>query len=134
MAWDWDVDDIDTDEDDRKQWVPMTPQMKKIAETPRPARMGAPTLPVMLMPPQHMTMYTLQLTQGGLAEQASLPMVIPVLSPTGHGLLILKENVGEGVRQRDKETTTDGEGESELTKLLSMPKVWRAERKAPSRK
>jgi len=27
------------------------------------------------------------------------------------GLLIIKENVGKGVRQRDEETTTDREGE-----------------------
>ena len=51
MAWDWDTDDNDTDEDDGKQWVPVMPQTMKVAETPRPARMGAPTLPVMLMPP-----------------------------------------------------------------------------------
>ena len=50
MAWDWDTDDIDTDKDDGKQWGPMTPQMMKIAETPRPTRMGAPTLPVTPMP------------------------------------------------------------------------------------
>ena len=48
--------------------------------------------------------------------------------------MIIKENVGEGVRQRDEETTMDREGESELTELSSMPKVHRAERKAPSRK
>ena len=81
-----------------------------------------------------MTMYTLHLTKGGLAEQVSTPMVIPVLSPTDHGLVIVKENIGEGERQRDKETTADSEGESELTELLSMPKVQRAERKAPSMK
>ena len=132
MAWDWDVDDIDADEDDGKQWVPMMPQMMKHAKTPRPSGMGAPTQPVMLMPPQHMTMYALHLTRGGLAEKASSPMEIPVQSPTGHGPLILKENVGEGARQRDEETTADSEGESKLTKLL-MPQVWRA-RKAPSRK
>ena len=78
-----------------------------------------------------MTMYALHLTRGGLAEQASSHMVIPVFSPTGHGLLIIKENVGEGARQRYEETTVDGEGESELTELSSLPKVWRAERKAP---
>jgi len=61
-------------------------------------------------------------------------MVIPVLFPTGCRPLIVKENIGEGVRQRDEETTADREGESELTKLLSMPKFWRAEKKAPSRK
>ena len=73
-----------------------------------------------------MTMYVLHLTQDGLAKQASLPMVIPVSLPTGHRPLIIKENVGKGARQRDEE--------SELTELSSMPKVWRAERKAPSRK
>src|SRR5882724_1416380 len=81
-----------------------------------------------------MSMYALHLTRGGLAEQASLPIVIPVQSPTGRGPLIFKENIGEGVRQRDEETTTDDDGESKLTELLSMPKVRRAERKAPSRK
>ena len=49
MAWDWDADDIDVDKDDGKQWVPMTPQMMKPAEMPRPARKGAPMLPVTLM-------------------------------------------------------------------------------------
>ena len=115
MAWDWDVDDIDVDEDDGKQWVPVTPQMKKHAEMPRPSKMGAPTQPVMPMPAHQMTMYALHPTRGGLAKQASSPMVIPVQLPTGCGPLILKENVGEGARQRDKETTADGEGESKLT-------------------
>jgi len=55
-------------------------------------------------------------------------MVILVLLPTGCILVILKENIGEGARQRDEE------GQSKLTELSSMPKVWRAERKAPSRK
>ena len=137
MAWDWDTDDIDADEDDRKQWVPVTPQTMKIAETPRPGRIDAPTLPVMPIPPQvtqKMSMYVLHLTRGALAEQASTPMVIPVLSPTGHRPVIIKKNIGEGARQRDEETTADSEGESELTELLIMPKVWREEKKAPSRK
>src|SRR5882724_504355 len=129
MVWDWDADDINMDEDNRKQWVPMTPQMMKHAETPRPSRMGAPTQPVTPMPACQMTMYALHLTRGGLAEQASSPMVILVQLPTGHGQLIIKENVGEGTRQRDEETTVDDEGESELTELL-MPRIWRA-RKAP---
>ena len=25
MSWDWDGDDINADEDDRNQWVPVTP-------------------------------------------------------------------------------------------------------------
>jgi len=36
MAWDWDTDDIYMDKDNGKQWVPMTPQMMKTMETPRP--------------------------------------------------------------------------------------------------
>src|SRR5882724_6006001 len=61
-------------------------------------------------------------------------MVILVQSPTGHGQMIIKENVGKGVRQRDEETTMDDDGESELTELLGIPKTRRAGRKAPSRK
>src|SRR5882724_13355003 len=107
----WDADDINTDEDDGKQWVPMMPQIMKHAEKPRPSRMGAPTQPVMLMPTRQMTMYALHPTQGGLAEQASSPMVILVQSPTGHRQMIIKENFGEGARQRDEETTVEDEGE-----------------------
>src|SRR5882724_2376021 len=132
MAWDWDADDIDADEDDEKQWVTVMPQTMKHAKTPRPSRMGAPTQPVMPMLARQMTMYALHLTRGGLAEQASSPMVIPVQSPTGCRQLIIKENVGEGARQRDEETTADDEGESELTEL-SMPQVQRA-RKAPRKR
>ena len=62
MAWDWDVDEIDMDEDDGKQWVPVTPQMMKQAEMPRPARKGAPTLPVTPMLPRKMNMYALHPT------------------------------------------------------------------------
>ena len=133
MAWDWDADDIDVDEDDGKQWVPVTPQTMKITETPRPTRMGTPTLPVMPMLAQQMSMYALHPTRGGLAKEASSPIVILIQSSTICGPLIFKENIGEGARKRDKQTTVDDDGESELTELSSMPKVWRA-RKAPSRK
>ena len=62
MEWDWGADDINVDEDDGKQWVPMTPQTMKHAETPRPSRMEAPTQPVMPMLARWMTMYALHLT------------------------------------------------------------------------
>jgi len=26
MSWDWDAEDIDPDEDDRRTWVPITPK------------------------------------------------------------------------------------------------------------
>jgi len=36
MAWDWEANNIDADEDDSKPWVPMMPQMMRMAGTPRP--------------------------------------------------------------------------------------------------
>src|SRR5882724_3332330 len=81
-----------------------------------------------------MTMYALHLTRSGLAEQASLPIVIPVLSPNRSGPIVVKENIGEGARQGDEETTADDPGESELTEQSSVPKVRRAEKKPPSRR
>ena len=36
MEWDWDAVDIDANEDDGKQWVPVTPQTMKMTTTPRP--------------------------------------------------------------------------------------------------
>src|SRR5882724_4045625 len=104
MAWDWDADDIDTDEDDGKQWVPVTPQTIKNVETPRPSG-RVPTMPTTPMPAQRnrqMMMYTLHPTRSGLAEQASSPIIIPVLSPNRSGPIVIKENVGEGARQRDE--------------------------------
>ena len=62
-----------------------------------------------------------------------MPIVIPVQLPTIHGPLVFKENVGEGARQRDKETTADNDREGKLTEMSNMPKVQRAG-KAPSRK
>jgi len=50
--------------------------------------------------------------------------------PQVHGDLIIKENLGKGSRRGDEGMTADNEGESKLTELLSMPKVWRVERKA----
>ena len=35
MAWDWDMDDIDADEDNRKQWVTVTPQTMRQLDTVR---------------------------------------------------------------------------------------------------
>ena len=60
--------------------------------------------------------------------------VILVQTPQVHRDLIIKENLGKGSRQGDEETTMDEEGESELTKLLSLPKVQRVEKKASTRK
>ena len=40
MAWDWEADNIDADEDDGKPWVPVTPQTMRTAKAPRPGRAG----------------------------------------------------------------------------------------------
>src|SRR5882724_8242008 len=81
-----------------------------------------------------MTMYALHPTRSGLAEQASSPIIIPVLSPNRSGPIVVIEIIGEGVRQRDEETTVDNPGESELTEQSSVPKVRRAEKKLPLRR
>ena len=60
-----------------------------------------------------------------------MPKVLPVLMPLVHGEMVIKENLGKGSRQGDEEMTVDEEGESKLTELSSMPKVFRVERKAP---
>jgi len=54
------VDDIDADEDDGKQWVPMMPQMMNMPDA-RPSGMGLPTTCDANASPQ-MTMYALHLT------------------------------------------------------------------------
>jgi len=57
MAWDWDADDIDPDDNNGKLWVPVMAQMLNMggAEQHR----GPPCLePV--MPPRHMTVYVVQ--------------------------------------------------------------------------
>jgi len=38
MAWDWDANDIDVDEDDGKKWVPVTPQTMRTLQTLRPGQ------------------------------------------------------------------------------------------------
>src|SRR5882724_10638004 len=52
-----------------------------------------------------------KLRQTGQASK--LPMVMPVLTPTCHSPIVIKENVGKGVRQWDEEMTADEEGNSE---------------------
>jgi len=58
MAWDWDADNIDMDEDDGKQWVPMTPQMMRHLDTARTTRIKSPVQA--MTPPRRMQVYALQ--------------------------------------------------------------------------
>jgi len=45
MAWDWEADDINADEDDGKQWVPVTPQTMRHIDTARPTQLESPVPP-----------------------------------------------------------------------------------------
>src|SRR5882724_11274886 len=94
MAWDWDTNDIDVDKDDGRLWVPVTPQTMTMADTPRPGQVGPSIVPTML--PRQMTVYALQLSQDGPAEQVSMPTVIPVHTPQCQGDVIIKENLDRG--------------------------------------
>ena len=45
MVWDWEADDINADEDDGKQWVPVTPQTMRHFDTVRPTQLELPMPP-----------------------------------------------------------------------------------------
>ena len=94
MAWDWDMDDIDPNDDDGRQWVPMTAQTLKMgAAEGQWLSLAAPVMPpTYLTPPHCMTVYAVQLNQDGSAEQASTPVVIPILMPQMQGQVIIKAN------------------------------------------
>jgi len=94
MAWDWEANDIDVDEDDGKQWVLVTPQTMRHIDTARPTQLESP---VPAMTPSHqMRVYTMQLSQDGPAKQASMPNILLVLTPQVCGEMVIKENLGKG--------------------------------------
>jgi len=55
MAWDWDANDINMNGDNRKIWVPMTPQTLTISMTEQVARRNVPANH--MMPPRKMWVY-----------------------------------------------------------------------------
>jgi len=125
MAWDWDADDIDPNDDDGRLWVPMMAQTLKMgmAKGPRPFPPAAPAVvpPTHLTPPWHMTVYTVQPNQDGSAEQASMPVVIPVLIPRMQGQVISKANQGRGASLREEEMTTDEVRAREVSEASEAP-------------
>ena len=96
MVWEWDADNIDPNDNYGRLWVPMMAQTLKMgmAEGPRPFPPTAPAVvpPTHLTPPWHITVYAVQLNQDRSAEQASTPVVIPVLMPWMQGQVIIKAN------------------------------------------
>jgi|SRR5882724_1931155 len=89
MAWDWDMDDIDPNDDNGKLWVPVTAQTLNMGEAEQHS--GAPH-PEPVMPPRHMAVYVVQLTQDGSAKQASMPVLMAVQTPRMTGCMVIKAN------------------------------------------
>ena len=96
MAWDWDADNIDPNDNYGRLWVPMMAQTLKMgtAEGQKQLPPAAPAVmpPTHLTPPRHMTVYAVQLNRDRSSEQASTPVVIPVLTPQMQGWVVIKAN------------------------------------------
>ena len=58
-----------------------------------------------------------------MTKQATTLTVMLVLMPRCHGKIVIKENMSTGSWPQDKETTTDEDGESELSELSTTPKA-----------
>src|SRR5882724_7460001 len=67
-------------------------------------------------PARQMTVYMVQENEDGSAEQASSPMVMPVLTPQMKGQVVIKANLGRGESPREEETTADEDREKEMSK------------------
>jgi len=67
-----------------------------------------------------MTVYAVQLNRDGLAEQASMPVMISILSPQIQGWVVIKANQGRGESLREEEMTSDDDGEREASKLSEL--------------
>jgi len=114
MAWDWDVDDIYPDDDDGKLWVPVMAHTLKTGPAEED-RGHPPTGPV--TPPRQMTVYMFQENEDRLAKQASMPMVMPVLTPQMKVWAVIKASLGRGESPREEEMTADEDVEREMSDL-----------------
>ena len=99
MAWDWDADDIDPDDNDRKLWVPVMAQTMKTG--PAEENRGHPHVGP-ATPPRQMTVYVVQENEEISAEQVSVPVVMPILTPQMKGRVIIKANLGRGESLREE--------------------------------
>ena len=112
MAWDMDTDNFDLEDDDRKLWVPMMAQTLKtgVAEQDGAIPSMGPVTPA-----RQLTIYAVKENQDGLADQASMPIIMPVLVPQMKGQVVIKANLGQGESPREEEMTTDEDGEREVS-------------------
>ena len=83
MAWDWDANDIDRDDNDGNLWVPVMAQMLNMGIA-KWYRGFPPTEPVML--PRQMMVYMVQLNWDGPTKQPSTLVLIPMHTPQMTGL------------------------------------------------
>src|SRR5882724_4768207 len=74
-------------------------------------------------PARQMTVYMVQENEDGSAEQASSPMVMPILTPQMKGQVVIKANLGQGESPREEETTADEDGEREMSELSELSKA-----------
>ena len=132
MAWDLDADDIDQDEDDRKPWLPVTPQTLVAGETEWETRVAQPIMPT--MPPRQMEVYTVRPIQTRSVEQVMTPIMMPVHTPQIQGKNTIKENLAKGDSPWDEEMTADEDGESELTEISTTLKAEMARGKKKMKK
>jgi len=70
-----------------------------------------------------MAMYAIEEDPSGGITQVRIPTVMTMCTPQTKGEHIVKENLGKGDSPREEETTTDEEGESEVSKALMTPQA-----------
>jgi len=124
------VEDINPNEDDGKLSVSIIPQMMRTLEMPRDARSSHLMPPA--MPPRQMAIYMVQPNQDGSADQAQMPIFLPVHMPRTLGSIVIKVNLGMDDQPRDEDMTADKDGKNKHSRsnmtgapLMSSPKLSR---------
>jgi len=137
MAWEWNGRFIDADEDDGREWVPVTAQTlqmrgpdsgkktgkagednAKKTSRAEDAAENRPTTPV-----RKMAVYAIEEGPSGSVSQARTPTVMVVRTPQTEGEHVVNENLGEGDSPQTEETTAEEEGESEISEDSATPQA-----------
>ena len=112
MSWDWDAEDIDPDEDDRKVWVPVTPKTGEGADMGLHGccmdreEQGAPGRASLAS----QTMKVYSLSQDSKNEQAAAPVLCLVQTPVWDCPMIILANEESLVLSDLAVSDTDGKG------------------------
>ena len=113
MSWDWEAEDIDLDEDDRKVWVPVTP--KTLGEGARTASHGPhmdgqqPGAAGRVNPPSR-TMRMYSLSQDSMSEQAAAPVLRSVQTPLRDCPMTILANEESSVLSNSAVSSIDEKG------------------------